>query len=267
MGEPLAKLLVERGYNLKGTTRSPEKKRRLEVANIETFLLDFDQEIIALDAIFGLFQADVFFINLPPGRGKEGIAEKYPQQIEFLLENIVQESTAPREQKPWVVFASSSGVYGSQNCLLTESTPCQPTRSGAKAIYAAEKLLANYAEKIDFTILRFAGLVGGNRQPGRFSAGKKELNSGQTPVNLVHLEDCIGVVSLLIEKELRYPLFNVCADEHPLHSQFYPAQALKLGLEAPTYSDVVEMPKRILDNRLLKEKTGYRFQHPDPMLF
>lgn len=267
MGQPLAELLVGCGYQLLGTTRSPEKKAKLEAANIKTFLLDLNQSEIDLKAIASLFRANIFFINLPPGRGKVGIEEQYPQQIKFLVENIIKEATALGQTKPWVIFASSSGVYGEQNCLLTESTPCLPIRSGAKAVYAAEKLLADYKDKIDLSILRFAGLAGADRQPGRFLAGKKGLNSGQTPVNLVHLDDCIGVVSLLIKKDLRYPLFNVSADEHPLHRIFYPAQALKLGLEAPTYTDAAEMSERVLDNRLLKEKTGYRFQHPDPMLF
>ena len=47
-------------------------------------------------------------------------------------------------------------------------------------------------------ILRLAGLVGPGRHPGRFFAGKSAPD-GQHGVNLVHLEDVIGAIELLLQ--------------------------------------------------------------------
>jgi len=47
-----------------------------------------------------------------------------------------------------------------------------------------------------------SGLVGRERKAGRFFAGKRDVPEGNAPVNLVHLDDCMGVVEALINKRL-----------------------------------------------------------------
>jgi nucleoside-diphosphate-sugar epimerase len=261
LGKALAQQLLNKGYKILGTTRSEEKQIRLEAAGIQTSLLDLaDPE--TKDA--QLWQSDIFFINIPPGRGKPNAVAAYPEGISWLLEQIV--ATEPK-QKPWVIFASSTGVYGNTDALLTEASPCSPERASAKAIYAAEQGLQAYLAEVDLTVLRFAGLVGGSRQAGRFLAGKKELQIGDKPVNLVHRDDCIAIIEQLISLKKTGEIFNICADKHPIHRDFYPAQAKKLGLEPPTYTNDSIDQSRIVSNQKIKEELDYEFIWPDPMEF
>jgi nucleoside-diphosphate-sugar epimerase len=116
--------------------------------------------------------------------------------------------------------------------------------------------------------LRLAGLVGPGRAPGRFFAGKKNLGTGSSAVNLVQLDDCTALISMLIEKGINNGIYNVCADLHPRHREFYPAQAIKLGLEPPEYgADSPDADLKIIDNRLLKSILDYVYIYPDPMKF
>lgn len=261
LGEPTAKALLKQGHQLFGTTRSPEKQARLQAAGIQASLLDLADPKREDPQ---LWQSDIFFINIPPGRGDEAAVAAYPERICWLLDQIVD---AQGERKPWIIFASSTGVYGNSEELLTEASACLPERQSAKAIYAAEQGLQAYMAEVDITILRFVGLVGGQRQAGRFMAGKKDLKMGDKPVNLVHRDDCIAILLELIRQDWRGQIFNVCADEHPIHRNFYPDQAKKLGLEPPSYTEDKIKEVRIVSNAKLKEMMGYRFRWKDPMNF
>jgi nucleoside-diphosphate-sugar epimerase len=117
------------------------------------------------------------------------------------------------------------------------------------------------------TVLRMAGLVGGSRKPGRFLAGKKDIPNGEAPVNLVHLDDCIGLIQSLIKQEAFGHTLNVVADGHPTRAAFYTAQAEKEGLEPPTFKGNKELAYKIISNEQAKALLAYTFQHPDPMKF
>lgn len=261
LGEPLAYQLLKEGHQIFGTTRSEEKLQRLQAAGIQASILDL---AAAKTTEPELWQADIFFINIPPGRGDQAAIAAYPERISWLLDQIV---AAQPEQKPWVIFASSTGVYGNSEAILRETSACLPERSSAQAIYEAEQSLQAYLAEVDLSILRFAGLVGKERQAGRFMAGKKDLKIGDKPVNLIHIDDCLAIVQKIIQKGIRDEILNICADKHPIHRDFYPAQAQKMGLEPPTYTEDKIKERPVVSNEKLKQKLDYRFIWPDPMDF
>ncbi len=268
LGLPLAISLKKENYaEIRGTSRNEAKATALkEKFAIDTYPLLIEGTETALPNYSPLFQSHIFVLNIPPGRGQDAVEQLYPQQIQLLLQAIINGSKQG-ENKPWVIFTSTTGVYGPQNALLQEDSPCAPQRDTAKAVYAAELLLNNYSQDIDSTILRLAGLVGAERQPGRFLAGKKNLDSGQTPVNLVHLTDLVSAVVLLIKKELKNDCFNICADEHPTHAQYYPAMCQLLGLEIPQFDNSSKTPLRVVDNSRFKQKSGFVYNYPNPLGF
>jgi nucleoside-diphosphate-sugar epimerase len=61
--------------------------------------------------------------------------------------------------------------------------------------------------------------VGPGRHPGRFFAGKTAPD-GQHGVNLVHLEDVIGAIELLLQAPKGGHIYNICAPTHPARSTF-----------------------------------------------
>jgi nucleoside-diphosphate-sugar epimerase len=257
LGMPLALELQNRGFKVQGTVRTVSKTESFNNSGINFYQLDLSQDIIP-DPKAAFWQADVFVLTIPPTE-----PDNYCERISKLLDIITKQ---PRRVS--IIYTSSTGVYGKVKGLTDEKFPLNPDRPGAAAVVECEKLLLGKKDIFDVCILRLAGLVGPGRAPGRFFAGKKSLGSGSTPVNLVQLDDCIGIIVRLIEQEIKKGIYNVCADQHPIHLEFYPAQAIKLGLEPPEYGvDSPDADLKIIDNRFLKSILDYVYIYPDPMKF
>lgn len=255
LGETLGETLVQNGHTVKGSTTSEKKLNIFEEKGMIPFLIDLDQEE-ALPADF--FQTDILIITLPPGRRDPNVLNNYQNRIRKVIQAI-QESPIRH-----LIYTSSTGVYGEQAGVVTEETAVAPNSPSSEAVYQAEIMLRKTDRPL--TILRLAGLIGGSRRPGRFLAGKKGLMGGEAPVNLVHREDCIGVIREVIRQNIWEEVFNVCADEHPSRAIFYTAQAKKLELEPPEFVEEEKMGMyKVVSNEKVKKLLGYHFKYSDPM--
>jgi len=257
LGMPLAQRLAALGYRVAGSKTSPEgiaQARALGIEAIECRLTPALETPAA--PLTELLKADLVIVNIPPGRRRNN-ADYHIRQIAQLIE--MQQALGGGR---WL-FVSSTSVYGNENRLLTEADPPSPVTESGKALARIEQLLQE-APAIEATVLRFAGLVGGERQPGRFLSGKR-VSGARQPVNLLHRDDCIGIIERLIERNLWGELFNACADEHPTRQAFYEAAARAMGLPAPEF-EPPELPDwKLIDNQRLKQRLGYRLLHPDPL--
>ena len=256
MGLPLSEQLVEAGYQIKGSTTTPGKVKQLEEAGIEPYLLTLAPELQGDADAF--FDADVLFLNVPPGRRRGDVKTRHLREMESVLEALQGSSI------DFVIFASSTGVYPKNNSTVTEAFEGAPDRPTGEVLREVESRFME-AEGFDTTVLRFAGLYGYDRRPGRFLAGRENVPNGEAPVNLVHRDDCIGVVRAVIEGDVRGEVFNVCADKHPLRRTLYVREAERMGLEPPTFSDDEAPEFKHVSNEKLRQQLGYRFLHPDPL--
>ena len=51
------------------------------------------------------------------------------------------------------------------------------------------------------TLIRFAGLLGYNRKPGNFFKNGKSIPNPEGVVNMIHQDDCVLIISKIIEKK------------------------------------------------------------------
>lgn len=263
LGLPLGEFLVQKGYVVKGSTRTESKLETIRNKGIEPFLIDLNVVIHhkkMVENISDFFETDILYINIPPTRSNPNIENDYPKWLHFLIEKC--EAFGIKK----VIFVSSTGVYPNTETVVNEATPLESTTASQQVLIHAEQLLINHTN-FETTILRPAGLVGGNRIAGRWFAGKQNVSGGNIPVNLVHLEDCIGVSYAVIKQDIFGEIINLCADEHPLKAKFYIAQAEKYGFEKPTFQ--MEIPKdfKIIDNEKSKRLLNYDYKKPNPMDF
>lgn len=56
-------------------------------------------------------------------------------------------------------------------------------------------------------------------------------------MNLVHLEDVIGAIELLLQAPKGGHIYNICAPTHPARSTFYPLMARQLGTAPPVFGE------------------------------
>lgn len=259
LGMPLGESLVKAGYTVNGSTTRTEKMPAISQKGMNAFNLVIDQDIVG-PALDQFFKCDLLFVNIPPGRRDPKVLKNYTYKIKLILDQI------RIHQIPYCIFVSSTSVYKSTNSLITEESPTQPSSDSGKALVICEHLLLNEAS-CQTTVLRMAGLAGGDRKVGRFLAGKKDLSNGQGKVNLVHLEDCIGVTKAVIQQNQWQEIFNVSADLHPTRQVLYRAQAKKLGLEPPSFLEDSPARYKVVSNEKMKQVLNYSFQWPDPMEF
>ncbi|WP_250885952.1 SDR family NAD(P)-dependent oxidoreductase [Shewanella jiangmenensis] len=230
----------------------------LSTLGIEAYLLDLDTDDAASPA---LLDADVLVINLPPGlrRGDSGYLER-------LSRLIVAMKTAPKR----LIFISTTGVYPDLVQTMTESDACVHSPVAA-VLLGAETLFAG----LNTTVVRFAGLVGPGRHPGRFFAGKTCVGGANMPVNLVHLADCIAAVQLLISAPDVEAVYNLCAPIHPDKKTFYTEAARLAGLPLPDFvaDDLADSAADAQDNKggktidgsLICRVHGFEYRYCDPM--
>jgi len=258
LGLPLARHLLAQGWTVRGSTTTPAKLETLAEAGIDPYLLTLDPEPQG-ERVDAFFEADVLFVNVPPPRGAGDVVAVMRRQARGVLDAARQGGVG------WILYVSSTSAYANLNRVVTEDDAYEgtPARASGAALREAERLLFG-AEGVDVTVLRFAGLYGPDRTPGRFLAGRTGVSGPDAPVNMVHLADGIGVTTAVLREDARDALFNVCADEHPTRRVFYAQAATSQGLEPPTFSDAATDFK-IVSNRTVRDHLGYTFEHPDPL--
>ncbi len=256
LGEPLALSLKEAGFSVRGSVRKPEAVPALSEKGIEPYLLDIAPEVNA-DRADEFFSSDILFINFPPER-RDDIETYHEKQIENLIEAI------PNPRGKMVIFASSTSVYPNTNGVVRENDSLRPDKSSGKALLRVERILMDHPG-IDTTVIRFSGLIGYDRAPVKSIRKKKLVLNPDCPLNLIHRDDCIGIVRSIIDLDVRNTVLNATCDEHPTRREYYSREARKYGIPPPLFETENPLEYKIVSNEKLKRTLGYRLIYPDPL--
>ncbi len=228
LGLPLAESLLKKGYRIQGSTTSEEKIGMLQLKGIDAFLVSLTEKGVLGDLGGFLSGIEILIINIPPRlRGPK--QEDYVMKMKFLL-NALKASDIGK-----IIFVSSTSVYGNLEGEVTETTIPRPSSESGRQLLAAERLFQD-KRAIKSTIVRFGGLIGNDRHPIHHLTGKKDLENGQDPVNLIHLNDCVRILEHIILNGWWYETFNGVFPYHPAKADYYRAEAQKRNLQPPVYS-------------------------------
>jgi len=224
LGLPLAKAMISEGFAVKGSTTTPEKIPALADAGIEPYIVSLGTTELNGSTEEFLADAGVLIIDIPP-RLKEGdLTEKMRTLIPYIERYGVRK----------VLFVSSISVYGKNGGIITEGTLPIPDTENGKQLLEVESILQENAN-FKTTILRFGGLIGGERHPVHHLAGRENLPDPDAPVNLIHRDDCIGIIQTIIREGIWGEVFNAVADHHPSRKVYYTQKAAELGLTMPNF--------------------------------
>ncbi len=130
-------------------------------------------------------------------------------------------------------------------------------------LYQIENLFFNNTN-FQATIIRFAGLFGYSRHPGRFF-GERPIPQPDAPVNLIHRDDCINIIDRIIEQGKWSEVFNACADTHPSKREFYSHARKMMGLPEPAMGGPGQPAFKMINNEKVKHALDYAFIHEDLM--
>ena len=256
LGLPLGKKLVEKGHEVVGSTTSQEKFKAITKAGIQPVLLKFQPMPFGIE-FNQLFNTDCLIINIPPNQ-KQVDHTFYEEQIKY-LKYLVEQFDMPR-----VIFVSSTSYYPNTNTDVDENTPFDFDKGSSKAIVQAEKQIRQV--KSELLVLRCAGLMGGDRIPGKWFAGK-ETTGANTLVNYIHRDDVIGIISKLLNTkswELKTP--NLVCPEHPTRKEVHEEMADKYGFKKPIWIEPAVIPHKKVTSRI-GEVLDYGFKFRSPLDF
>jgi len=241
LGKPLAKELVDLGHVVKGSTTSETKVNELSSMGVEPYLLTVDD---LKEGKTDFLDSDVLVICVTP---------KKLAEVDELIHRIEQSNTEH------VLFISSTSVYYDDEYIINELSHLKPTP------------LAKLEEEFRFndnfssTILRFGGLFGYERNPGNFFKEGKEIQNPDGVVNMIHQDDCIGIIAKIIKDQVWKTTLNACADSHPTRREFYTKMTQDAGHSKPEFDEDSEFSIKHVSSEKLKNTLSYEFKYPDLM--
>lgn len=267
LGLPLAKALIEKGAQINGSTTTPEKLVALANAGIQPFLIDVPLTLNNDSAEGKIFSAamqdflsgsEILIIDIPPklrGGAITALEKTFVNKIAILIP-FIEKSTIEK-----VIFVSSTSIFGEDQKTVTTTTNPKPDTESGKQLLAAEQLLqSNINFKI--TAVRFGGLIGSDRQPATFLAGKENIANPNAPVNLIHQEDCIGIILKIIEMDFWNETFNAVSSFHPSREEYYTQKAAELNLALPIFDHLKPSIGKIIENDKVLRLLKYTFAQP-----
>jgi nucleoside-diphosphate-sugar epimerase len=254
LGLPLAKALLKNEFSVKGSTTSVEKLSVLEDSGIQPFLIALSEEKPTGNLTGFLENSKILIIDVPPklrGSEKENFVSKIKNIIPFIEKSTIEN----------VLFISSTSVYGEENLVVIEETELNPDTESGKQLVQAEQLLQSNPN-FKTTVLRFGGLIGEDRHPIKFLAGRKNIENPNAPINLIHQDDCIGIIMEILKSNSWNETFNAASPFHPSRKEYYTKKAIDLDLVAPEFIDETSFLGKTISSSKIETVLGYQFIKP-----
>ena len=197
--------LIERGYNVLATTRSPEKAAVLKSLGVTPILYNGHFNTAMQQS---LADADIILSSIPPNDEGDPFLNHLPKPFKRL---------APKAK--WIGYLSATSVYGDrQGQWAFEDELLRPlTRRGKNRAQAELQWLES---ETAIHVFRLAGIYGPGRNGfNRLREGKARavLKEGHV-VNRIHVDDIVSALLASIDKPSPLNIYNI-ADGHPAPPQ------------------------------------------------
>ena len=226
LGIPLCKELVIAGHKVMATTTTPAKLN--DQINVQLF------DILKDNPDKNLLSSNIFIYTVPPlGLGE---VEKFFSSIDCNSK---------------IIFISSTSVYGKSNGNTHEESVFSPQTKNAECLIKAETYLRGRFKNL--TIIRPGGLFNETRHPIYSLQGKVGLAGGQELLHLVHGDDCVQAILMIIKKQLWSEDFNLVNDLRIPKQVYYTNKARELGLIPPQYVEIAQSNPTNISNSKSKK--------------
>ena len=248
LGLPLAKSLIKKGINVIGTSTSNDKIESINASenlNAIEWVLETD---IPKNLIEKSLKADICIIAIPASH----VFKNLETVIDFLQK--LADSTE-------IILISSTGVYPEKLALASENYQFDEIELTNSNVQIEQKIASSISQRL--TILRLAGLIGPKRHPIKQLQGRIDIPNGDSPVNLVHLNDVISFIELLIIEQKFGDIVNVCYPSHPSREEYYKSAADFFQFSKPTFLKGSSRNKQI-DSE--KSQNSYCFEYKSDIL-
>lgn len=256
LGAPLAQLLISDGYTVNGSVRQEEELENLKKLGINPYQITVEKDSMTCNNT-DFFSCDVLIISIPPGR-KDGNVLAFADKIKVIRTAI------DKHNIPNVVFISSTSVYPENNATVKEEDAIEPEKPSGQVILEAENIL-RHDRTYNLTVIRLAGLIGSDRNPLKFYNKETRCRNANAPLNLIHIDDAVGVIQTIIHHNIWNNTFNACCEEHPSRHEFYALAAELTNGEPPVFDAKSKAGYKLVNSNKLVTLSGYQFKYRNPL--
>jgi nucleoside-diphosphate-sugar epimerase len=239
LGKPLAKELEKIGFEVKGSTTSLTNKVELQKQGFNAFQLKLETNKITGEKEPFFENLNILVVNIPPKISKEDTTS-YVLKIQCLISEIRLHNI----QK--VIYVSTTSVFEDAEDFPVYTEQDRPNATSHKTLQLieAENLISQITE-IESAIVRFGGLVGGERHPVFYLSGRNNLGNAKAPINLIHLSDCIRLIKAIIQQNKFNQVYHGVNSATENKADFYIHSAKKRNLDLPNFNTNTGTGKKI----------------------
>lgn len=261
----LARLLLPLGWQVAGTTTSPEKQAALKAVGIDAELFERDRPLV--DARDSLSDTTHVLVSIPPCTEGDPAFDVHSEDI----------AAAPNLK--WLGYLSTTGVYGNRDgeWIDETATPAPTSRRGDHRLLAEEEWRAlHYHTNVPLHIFRLSGIYG----PGRSAldslrAGHaRRINKPGHVFNRIHVEDIAATLLASMQNPNPGAIYNLADDEPASSADVLSFGSKLIDMPEPPLIDIDKVDlapmvrsfykdnKRIR-NDLIKSELGVVLKYPD----
>ncbi len=259
-GTVLARLLLQDGWRVSGTCRSPEKAAELRALGIAAYLFDRDRPVEDLDHLIG----DVTHLlsSVPPDDAGDPVIDCHGDLLRR------------QDHFAWTGYLSTTGVYGDrQGGWVDEASALTPSGQRGARRLAAERQWLTLDPAAH--LFRLAGIYGpGSSAIETVQAGRarRVIKPGQV-FSRIHVADIAQVLRASIARPNPGAAYNVCDDDAAPPADVITYACDLLGVVPPPAVPFAEAElspmarsfyddnKRVRNDRI-KDELGVRLLYP-----
>ncbi|NQX90656.1 MAG: SDR family NAD(P)-dependent oxidoreductase [Flavobacteriales bacterium] len=252
-GMAIGRHLSSQGYTVKGSSTRQARLPEIAMNGIIPHLIYASPVPDGRD-VDSFFECDTLIVTIPPPK-REGVKD-----WSYMVHSAIARKAVEYGVKR-IILMSSTSVYPSKGQLMTETDAevIESPRSGVAMLDLEKCYSSNWFNKV---VLRFGGLFGPGRDPGKFLLPGVTQYNPDAKVNLVHLDDVVKSVAWIIEQSFQNEVFNVVSPDHPSRREFYDAAAALRGVELD-WGDNIQQLKDVSSEKIVNK--GYQFAFHNPI--
>lgn len=250
LGLSLGSTLVNYQHHVCGSTTRLSRLSLIAYKGIKPYLVDLNP-LFSGDASF--FEADILVVNLPP-RNQAGDPHFHRKQLET-VRDCARKGCVKR-----IIFVSSTAVYPDLNRVVHENDADKDSLSRSGISLLEMENIFKEEKQFQTTVIRFGGLYGPDRHPGRFLRGKSSVPGANNPVNVIHRDDCIAIIKSIIDNGVWGETLNACSPNKVSRKEFYSEAAKEIQIDPPTFSKEPQPYKDVSPKKLIN-LLNYHFIH------
>ena len=242
LGEALVRSLAPKDFSITIATTNKERWNQFDsdVSIIEVSLASKELSFINTNININTF--DQVVVMLPPS-GFDDYSE------------VVYGICSKLQSAKQLIFTSSTGVYKNVDAVLDENALIDESHP----VFKAEEVIRNCFQG-RYSILRLAGLLGGARHPVKYLLNKESISDGSAPVNLIHREDVIRAIKVLLFSNSSNSTYNICYPDHPTKKDYYGDFAHRLYGKSLNFNEGAK--GKVVDGSKFVNKYLYKYSNP-----